>query len=45
MFDGFKVLFVEDDPPVRTSLVQTLELSGIEVQAFGTAEQIGRAHV
>ena len=39
-FDGFKVLFVEDDPPVRASLVQTLELSGIEVQAFGSAEQL-----
>jgi len=40
MFEGFKVLFVEDDPPVRASLVQTLELSGLEVQAFGTAEQL-----
>jgi DNA-binding NtrC family response regulator len=39
MFEGFKVLFVEDDPPVRASLVQTLELSGLEVQAFGSAEQ------
>jgi two-component system C4-dicarboxylate transport response regulator DctD len=38
MFEGFKVLFIEDDPPVRASLVQTLELSGLEVQAFGTAE-------
>ena len=40
MFDGFKVLFVEDDPPVRSSLVQTLELSGLEVQGFGSAEQL-----
>lgn len=39
MFEGFKVLFIEDDPPVRASLVQTLELSGLEVQAFGSAEQ------
>lgn len=39
MFEGFKVLFIEDDPPVRSSLVQTLELSGLTVQAFGTAEQ------
>lgn len=38
MFEGFKVLFIEDDPPVRASLVQTLELSGLAVQAFGTAE-------
>ncbi|MDE2368290.1 MAG: sigma-54-dependent Fis family transcriptional regulator [Burkholderiales bacterium] len=38
MFEGYKVLFIEDDPPVRTSLVQTLELAGIEVQAFGSAE-------
>ena len=39
MFEGFKVLFIEDDPPVRASLVQTLELSGLAVQAFGSAEQ------
>ncbi|HSI51449.1 MAG TPA: sigma-54 dependent transcriptional regulator [Ideonella sp.] len=38
MFEGFRVLFIEDDPPVRASLVQTLELSGLEVQAFGSAE-------
>ena len=38
MFEGFKVLFIEDDPPVRASLVQTLELSGLAVQAFGSAE-------
>ena len=39
MFEGFKVLFVEDDPPVRTSLAQTLELAGLEVSAFGSAEE------
>ncbi|MEK8048129.1 sigma-54-dependent transcriptional regulator [Ideonella margarita] len=38
MFDGFKVLYVEDDPPVRSSVSQTLELSGLAVQAFGRAE-------
>jgi two-component system C4-dicarboxylate transport response regulator DctD len=38
MFEGFKVFFIEDDPPVRASLVQTLELSGLAVQAFGSAE-------
>jgi DNA-binding NtrC family response regulator len=38
MFDGFKVLYVEDDPPVRSSVTQTLELSGLAVQAFANAE-------
>ncbi|MBT9599363.1 MAG: sigma-54-dependent Fis family transcriptional regulator [Vitreoscilla sp.] len=39
MFEGFKVLFVEDDPPVRTSLTQTLELAGLEVCPCGSAEE------
>ncbi|XAH24617.1 sigma-54 dependent transcriptional regulator [Xylophilus sp. GW821-FHT01B05] len=39
MYEGFKVIFVEDDPPVRASLVQTLELEGLAVQAFGSAEE------
>jgi len=39
MFEGFKVIFVEDDPPVRASLTQTLELAGIAVSAFGSAEE------
>jgi DNA-binding NtrC family response regulator len=39
MFEGFKVLFVEDDPPVRTSLTQTLELAGLEVCACASAEE------
>src|SRR5262249_53660111 len=39
MFEGFKVLFVEDDPPVRTSLAQTLELAGLEVLPCGSAEE------
>ncbi|XVJ71115.1 MAG: sigma-54-dependent Fis family transcriptional regulator [Rhizobacter sp.] len=39
MFEGFKVIFVEDDEPVRTSLVQTLELAGLQVQAFASAEE------
>ena len=38
MFEGYRVLFVEDDPQVRSSLVQTLELAGFAVQAFGAAE-------
>ncbi len=39
MFEGFKVVFVDDDPAVRDSLTQTLELAGFEVNAVGTAEQ------
>ncbi len=39
MFEGFRVLFVEDDPPVRTSLTQTLELAGFEVSAYASAEE------
>ncbi|MDC8771409.1 sigma-54-dependent transcriptional regulator [Roseateles albus] len=39
MFEGFKVLFVEDDPPVRASLTQTLELAGLDVLACGSAEE------
>ena len=39
MFDGFKVALIDDDPAVRRSLVQTLELAGFEVEAYGSAEQ------
>ncbi|MED5620566.1 sigma-54-dependent transcriptional regulator [Ideonella sp. BN130291] len=39
MFDGFKVALIDDDPPVRHSLAQTLELAGFEVMAFESAEQ------
>jgi DNA-binding NtrC family response regulator len=39
MFDGFKVALIDDDPAVRRSLTQTLELAGFEVQAFASAEQ------
>jgi two-component system C4-dicarboxylate transport response regulator DctD len=38
MFDGFKVALIDDDPPVRASLAQTLELAGFEVSAFESAE-------
>ncbi|MEW6705730.1 MAG: sigma-54 dependent transcriptional regulator [Pseudomonadota bacterium] len=38
MFDGFAVALIDDDPPVRSSLSQTLELAGFEVQAFESAE-------
>jgi DNA-binding NtrC family response regulator len=39
MFDGFKVALIDDDPAVRRSLAQTLELAGFEVDAYGSAEQ------
>jgi len=39
MFEGFKVLFIEDDPPVRSSLAQTLELAGLDVCAIASAEE------
>ncbi|MBB5206183.1 two-component system C4-dicarboxylate transport response regulator DctD [Inhella inkyongensis] len=40
MFEGFEVLYVEDDPQVRESLVQTLELAGLNVRAFESAESL-----
>jgi len=39
MFEGFKVLFVEDDSTVRSSLGQALRLAGLELQAFVSAEE------
>lgn len=33
MFDGFQIIYVEDDASVRNSLTQTLELAGFTVQA------------
>ncbi|MDZ4163945.1 MAG: sigma-54 dependent transcriptional regulator [Smithellaceae bacterium] len=44
MFEGFKVLFVEDDPAVRLGSQQALQLAGLEVQAFGSAEKV-RKHI
>ena len=38
MFDGFQIIYVEDDASVRNSLTQTLELAGFTVQACATAE-------
>jgi DNA-binding NtrC family response regulator len=38
MFEGYQVIFVEDDPAVRASLTQTLELAGLSVSAYGSAE-------
>ncbi|MFY7856797.1 MAG: sigma-54-dependent transcriptional regulator [Rubrivivax sp.] len=40
MFEGFEVLYVEDDPQVRASLVQTLELAGVSVRAHESAEAV-----
>jgi DNA-binding NtrC family response regulator len=39
MFDGFKIIFVEDDPSVRSSVTETLQLADFEVHDFGSAEQ------
>ncbi|MEO7497346.1 MAG: response regulator, partial [Massilia sp.] len=38
MFEGFKVVFVEDDQAVRSSVSETLELAGFDVAPFETAE-------
>ncbi|MET3133336.1 two-component system C4-dicarboxylate transport response regulator DctD [Oxalobacteraceae bacterium GrIS 1.11] len=38
MFDGLKVLLVEDDPTVRAGSEQALQLAGLEVQSFHSAE-------
>ena len=42
MVAGFKVLFVEDDPAVRESVGQTLEMSGFEVMGYESAEEAVR---
>ncbi|CAN7533426.1 sigma-54 dependent transcriptional regulator [Pseudoduganella sp. LjRoot289] len=39
MFDGFKIVFVEDEPAVRSSVAETLELAGFAVAPFESAEQ------
>ena len=39
MFEGLKIVFVEDDPAVRSSVGETLELAGFEVEAFESAER------
>jgi two-component system C4-dicarboxylate transport response regulator DctD len=38
MAEALKVLFVEDDPAVRFGAVQALQLAGIEVEEFDSAE-------
>jgi two-component system C4-dicarboxylate transport response regulator DctD len=44
MFEGFKVLYVEDDPAVRLGSQQALQLAGFEVRAFDSGEQV-RKHL
>ncbi len=39
MTSGGKVLFIDDEPEVRASGAQTLELSGFEVTALASAEE------
>ncbi|MGN6830984.1 sigma-54-dependent transcriptional regulator [Paucibacter sp. M5-1] len=39
MFEGYHVVFVEDDLPVRVSLTQTLELAGLAVTPCRSAEE------
>ena len=39
MHEGLTVLFVEDDPAVRLGGKQALQLAGLEVKAFESAEQ------
>lgn len=39
MHEGFKIVFVEDDTQVRTSVTETLELSGFKVHACESAER------
>ena len=43
MFEGYKVVFVEDDLPVRVSLTQTLELEGFTVLPCRSAEEALRS--
>jgi len=40
MLEGQKILYVEDDPAVRMGTVQSLQIAGLEVQAFESAEQV-----
>ena len=38
MFDGMRVLFIEDDDAVRQASTQALQLAGLQVQALESAE-------
>lgn len=37
---NLEVLYVEDDPPVRLGSTQALQLAGVRVTGFGSAEQV-----
>ena len=39
MFDGLKILWVDDDPAVRHTVAQTLDLAGFAVKACASAEE------
>jgi two-component system, NtrC family, C4-dicarboxylate transport response regulator DctD len=39
VFDGLKVLLIEDDPAVRAGCEQALQLAGLEVESFHSADQ------
>jgi len=38
MYDGLRVMFVEDDPAVRAATAQTLDLAGFEIEQHASAE-------
>jgi len=38
MFEGYKIIFVEDDHAVRSSVAETLELAGFAVEPYESAE-------
>ena len=38
-----RILFVDDEPDLRASTVQALDLAGFPVQDFGMAERVARA--
>ncbi|GAB2869916.1 sigma-54 dependent transcriptional regulator [Pseudoduganella ginsengisoli] len=39
MFEGYKIIFVEDDPAVRSSVAETLDLAGFAVEPYESAER------
>ena len=38
MYDGLRVMFVEDDPAVRAATAQTLDLAGFKIEQHASAE-------
>jgi DNA-binding NtrC family response regulator len=45
MFDGMKVLIIEDDPDVRLGCEQALMLEGLDARGVASAEQaLGLLH-